>query len=418
MRIRLTVILIGLAIGPLLLVGAILAQQSFAAERVQALDLQQQVAQRVAVEIESFLLEVENDLRLLAREIRDLEQPDRAQQLSLLLTAFNSGPYRQAYEGFALLDIQGQEQLRVSQTEIIPATELGSRAGADEFEEPKASRKTYFGPIEFDQTTGEPLMTIAIPLFEPRSVELNGVLVTKMRFKTVGDLISTVQVGGNQTIYVVDSEGQVVAHQDSSARLTEKHFDITDQVNSQVGLEGTDAVLKDASIHQLDQQILSVVAERPAAEALASATNTVRTIVITIVIALIIAAGLGFWVIRQIVRPIEALSATAQAISDGDLSRQVVDVTSRDELGKLASAFNSMTAQLRELIDSLEERVEERTKALEIGAEISRQLTTILDLDELLNYVVNRVQSEFKLYHTHIYLLAENGEDLVMAAGY
>jgi signal transduction histidine kinase len=183
-------------------------------------------------------------------------------------------------------------------------------------------------------------------------------------------------------------------------------------------LEGTDVVLEDATIHQLGQQILSVVAERPAAEALASATNTVRTIVITIVIALIIAVGLGFWVIRQIVRPIEALSTTAQAISDGDLSRRVVGVTSRDELGKLASAFNSMTVQLGELIDSLEDRVQERTTALEIGAEISRQLTTILDLDELLNYVVNRVQSEFKLYHTHIYLLEENGEDLVMAAGY
>lgn len=416
LRIRLTVIFIGLAIGPLLLVGAILAQRSFASEREQALDLQQQVAQRVAAELESFLQEVANDLRSLSGEIRDLEQPDRAQQLSLLLEAFNSGPYRQVYEEFTLLDDQGREQLRVSRTDIIPTNELGNRAGKDEFEQPKASRGAYFGLIEFDQTSDEPLMTLAIPLFEPRSVQLNGVLVARIRFKTVGDLISTIQISGNQTIYVVDLEGKVVAHQDPSVTLRDKHFDLSTQVNNQIGLTGTDVVLGDAPIHQLDQQILSVVAERPAAEALASAYNTTYTIVYTTLIALAIAAGLGFLVIRQIVRPIEALSTTAQAIIKGDLTQQV-EVTSQDELGKLAGAFNSMTAQLRDLIDGLEDRVHERTRALETSAEISRQVTTILSIDKLLQYVVSFIQKEFNFYHVHIYLVDVETGDLVMAEG-
>jgi signal transduction histidine kinase len=359
---------------------------------------------------------VGNDLRLRANEIRDLEQPDRAQRLSLLLGAFNTGPYRLVYEEFSLLDGQGQEQLRVSQTEVIPSGELGSRAGTAEFEEPKASRQTYFGPIEFDQTTSEPLMTIALPLFQPRSVQLNGVLVTKIRFKKVGDLISTVGVSGNQTIYVVDPEGQVVAHQDSSVRLPDKHFDITEQLNSQVGLEGTDVVLGAASIGQLGEQTLSVVAEQPADEALASAYNTAYTIASTIVVALVIAAGLGFLVVRQIVRPIEALSTTAQAISDGDLSQQV-EVTSQDEVGKLARTFNSMTVQLRDLIDSLEDRVYERTRALQTSAEISRQVITILSIDELLRYVVSFIQKEFDFYHVHIYLVEEASGDLVMTEG-
>lgn len=405
-----------MAIGPLLLVGAILAQRSFASEREQALDLQQQVAQRVAAELESFLQEVANDLRSLSGEIRDLEQPDRAQQLSLLLEAFNSGPYRQVYEEFTLLDDQGREQLRVSRTDIIPTNELGNRAGKDEFEQPKASRGAYFGLIEFDQTSDEPLMTLAIPLFEPRSVQLNGVLVARIRFKTVGDLISTIQISGNQTIYVVDLEGKVVAHQDPSVTLRDKHFDLSTQVNNQIGLTGTDVVLGDAPIHQLDQQILSVVAERPAAEALDSAYNTMYTIVYTILIALVIAAGLGFLVVRQIVRPIEALSTTAQAIIKGDLTQQV-EVTSQDELGKLAGAFNSMTAQLRDLIDGLEDRVHERTRALETSAEISRQVTTILSIDKLLQYVVSFIQKEFNFYHVHIYLVDVETGDLVMAEG-
>jgi len=43
------------------------------------------------------------------------------------------------------------------------------------------------------------------------------------------------------------------------------------------------------------------------------------------------------------------MATTAQAIIAGDLSQQV-RVTSRDELGVLAEAFNSMTRQLRSLI--------------------------------------------------------------------
>lgn len=73
--------------------------------------------------------------------------------------------------------------------------------------------------------------------------------------------------------------------------------------------------------------------------------------------------------------------------------------------------------ELEEIKNSLEEQVAERTQDLKVTMEIGRQLTTILDLDELLNYVVNQVQREFKFYHTHIYLLDENEEDLVMVAG-
>jgi GAF domain-containing protein/HAMP domain-containing protein len=177
-----------------------------------------------------------------------------------------------------------------------------------------------------------------------------------------------------------------------------------------------EVVLGSASIHQLGQQALSVVAERPAAEALEPAYNTLYTLVITIIIALIIAASLGIWVVRQIVRPIEALSTTAQAISDGDLTQQVT-VTSRDEFGKLAAAFNSMTAQLRNLIDNLEDRVEERTRALQTSAEISRQLGGILDFNQLLQTIVNLIKTEFHFDHTHIYLFDKVAGSLIMTEG-
>ena len=72
---------------------------------------------------------------------------------------------------------------------------------------------------------------------------------------------------------------------------------------------------------------------------------------------------------------------------------------------------------LREMANVLEIRVAERTKALEISAEISRRLSTILDQEQLVAEVVREVQRAFGYYYTHIYLLDEKKQNLVLAGG-
>jgi two-component system cell cycle sensor histidine kinase/response regulator CckA len=391
LRLRLTMIFIGLAVGPLLLVGMILAQRSFTIEREQALDLQRQVAQCVSTEIEAFLWERESELRLIGGEIRGLDRSDRAQELSLLLGMLRSGANRNVYEGLTLLDDQGQEQVRLSRREVIPTDELDDWSGAVEFEEPKSGGQTYFGPVWFDETTGEALMTIAVPLFELRSFRLRSVLVANVRFKTVGDLIAGLQVSEGQTIYVVDQEGKVVAHQDPSVELQDVRFESSERRIAQTGLNGTDVVLA-VDEFQLGEQVLSVVAERPETEALEPAIHMVFTIAATVVVALVVASGLGFLVVRQIVRPIESLTTTARAISAGDLSQQV-EVANRDEIGQLAETFNRMTAQLRDLFDSLEQRIAERKQAEEELRESQQFIENVANTAPLLLYVVDLSES-------------------------
>ncbi len=66
---------------------------------------------------------------------------------------------------------------------------------------------------------------------------------------------------------------------------------------------------------------------------------------------------------RRIARPILAITDTARAVAAGDLTREA-PVLTEDEVGELAGTFNDMTAQLRENVETLEHRVEERTAEL------------------------------------------------------
>ena len=65
----------------------------------------------------------------------------------------------------------------------------------------------------------------------------------------------------------------------------------------------------------------------------------------------------------------------------------------------------------------LTQKEQDRSRSLETTIEISHGIANLLDIDELLKYVVNYVRTEFEFYHTHIYLIEEHTNDLVMAEG-
>lgn len=138
------------------------------------------------------------------------------------------------------------------------------------------------------------------------------------------------------------------------------------------------------------------------------AQNANRTYwIITAVLAVVIGLVAGALTTTSITRPIAKLVTTTQAIRAGDLSQRA-DVTSRDEIGELARSFNSMADQLRESFELLEDRVNARTHDLQTAAEVSRQITTVLDIDELLRQVTTLTVNNYNLYASFVFLLRDN----------
>ena len=59
----------------------------------------------------------------------------------------------------------------------------------------------------------------------------------------------------------------------------------------------------------------------------------------------------GWWVATRAIRPIDAISATAVRIANGDLSQRISAADTDSELGRLAGVLNSTFARLEAAFD-------------------------------------------------------------------
>jgi nitrate/nitrite-specific signal transduction histidine kinase len=125
--------------------------------------------------------------------------------------------------------------------------------------------------------------------------------------------------------------------------------------------------------------------------------------------AVILAILLARFLTTGIVRPLGELATTATLISKGDLS-QVARVERRDEVGTLAQAFNTMTQQLQRSFRNLEQR----TIQLRAVNEVGRQISSILDIDELLEYVASSLQKTFNYHNVGIILREPISDKMVL----
>ncbi len=85
----------------------------------------------------------------------------------------------------------------------------------------------------------------------------------------------------------------------------------------------------------------------------------------------IVAASLAWIIARRMVRPIERLTSSAMYVAQTQDLANPIDVTRRDEVGRLASSFNSMLAALRT------SREQQRRLVLDASHELRTPLTAL-----------------------------------------
>ena len=89
---------------------------------------------------------------------------------------------------------------------------------------------------------------------------------------------------------------------------------------------------------------------------------------------LLVGLATSYMLARRFTRPVMALADTAAAVAAGNLDARVT-VTSSDEIGRLGTTFNQMTAELAESYATLEQKVTDRTRELaQANADLAREI--------------------------------------------
>ncbi len=342
----------------MLLLGLVLSWQSFSSQSDDSLAIQHGTAATVAARAMAFVDQL-NAALLATGRIMAIKGLSRDQQGKALSDLQQSEP---AFEELALLDNAGQEQARITKAGIVPPDQLSNRADADVFRVSVDKRAPYFSAVRFQGAAAEPFVMMGLPLVDPSTQAVDGVIIAEVRLKRIWDIIATLETGPGESVYIVDDANNVVVHRDPSIHANGMGILLPKTEGRAGGLSGVPAILAFDRL-ALGEHLFYIVVERTEEVALAEPIGAIHTTLALVAFAIVVAGTMGFLVVRSIVQPIEALAATAKAITAGDLTKRAT-IARRDEVGALASAFNSMTDQLRGLIERLEERVQERTAEL------------------------------------------------------
>ncbi|GAB4541115.1 MAG: hypothetical protein Fur002_08990 [Anaerolineales bacterium] len=176
------------------------------------------------------------------------------------------------------------------------------------------------------------------------------------------------------------------------------------------------------------QPWVALVRESKSASLLAVQEQTQSSVLLSLalsVVAILMALGAA----EVLAAPLSKLTKVAEEIASGNMSARA-NISTLDEVGALADAFNRMTDQLNGALNSLEERVTARTLDLEIAqkqavkraeelqsiSEISKIITGEQNLSSLLTLITRLVSERFGFYHTGIFLIDETRQFAALQA--
>jgi len=308
------------------------------------------------------------------------------------------------------------------------------------------------------------VITTSIPVFDSQG-RFQGVAAMDVQLTQITNVVSNIRVGETGYAFLVDSENRLMALppqgysdfgitdptqnfgqiMDSSTlpAAPSELFEILNQVSAgersvfNIKLGESERFVAFQQVPEVNYKLVIVVpSNEMLTETAILSTQIQQETRNTIAISLLLIAGIfvlasitSLAIGNRLTTPLQSLTRVANEIIAGNFDAKA-EVETKDEIGTLSTTLNTMTANIKGMVQSLEQRVHERTaelqesleknerrsKQYEAIAKVSQAINATQNLQELLPQISQVISGQFGFYHVGIFLNDAGNQYAVLGA--
>jgi PAS domain S-box-containing protein len=408
---RLLLLFLVVSVLPLALFGYLNMQQNEATLRAEVLSRMSGLADKKAIQVNNFLTERVREVRLLVGTSLIMESIDALQKayisgrLDAAAYAREDALIHRYFESyveetklfFDVFLITHQGEIVFSQKhEADFATNLMDGPYRDSqlawaFRAARITLEPVISGYELYTPSKLPALFIAAPIMAGGkfkgifAVQLNNDLFYQVAMDAAGLGLSGevifAQQEGDEALYTMPLRYR------RKFRMPLQQFKLNSMFDALSGNSGV-GVKPDYRNHQvvaawryLPELNWGMVVKIDADEVFASIASQKILLLKTLLGLLLFAALVAYYFSQKIIMPLDELALAADEMAEGNLDKRA-DESAPGELGLFGQAFNRMADRLQELYRTLEDRIEERTRKLNVSNE------------QLLKEIIERKQTE------------------------
>lgn len=269
---------------------------------------------------------------------------------------------------------------------------------------PKVLKKPVWSEPYFDVGGGNVTMaTYSLPIFEHGRVK--GILTADVSLAWLTKLVSSIAIKRSGYCFLISETGKFITHPRRDFVLRESVFSLAEEQNQpdlrNIGreiihqnsgfvdlgknLSNEESYLAHARIPSTGWSLNAVF---PKAELFEEVDRLYFTALVSTGIGILLLLMVSLFVARSLARPLRRMAEATAKVVEGDFSIDLSDIRSRDEVGRLATAFTQMTKGLKQrdfirdtfgryLTKEVVNRLLETKDGLQLGGE-SRELTIMM----------------------------------------
>jgi methyl-accepting chemotaxis protein len=286
--------------------------------------------------------------------------------------------------------------------------------------------------LVISRVTGQPVLMFAVPILNEFS-SLTGVLVGRMDGNALNEVTKSVHFGETGYAFMVNSTGTFISHRDTE--IVTRLYNPIDAAKSDAGVaslaEAVSTILKTGygflsyklenitmyasfvSIEGIPWKFAVTVERNEFHE---SVTRLTALIIGAGLILLVIGIIITIFISRSVTKPVDSAVRALKDMGEGDLTKRLEEINSKDELGTLARYYNQTSAKIEALVLDIMQRVLTlRQISNRLSENMALTATSIKDINSSVTNVSARVKEQSMSVDTSstaLMLVSENIDTL------